>query len=488
MTPKYDAVIVGAGLSGLITGCYLSKSGLKTAIVEKNHYVGGYCSSFKRRGFIFDSAAHSLGSCREDGQFGRIFKDFNIKTGPLIENSDPTDVVMIDNEEYFIPRGFKNIVQEFKKRFPREKEKIDEFFKAIYEFNINSNTSCIYNYRKFSHVTFESFLMNYFKNARLKAVLSTFLGDVGLPSFYVNCFNAMGIFREFVLDGGYFVKGGMQKLPDLLLEIFKKNGGTAYLSQEVKKIILKNKHVTGITMESGATLACNYVISASDARTTFFKFLEHSNVNTSVEHEIGRLKPSVSAFIVYLGVKSKSWHVPRARTIWFAPSGDINFYYKNVFDGKFDAKTNFLLCTFPGEFDNTLAPEGHSTIQLYIVAPFLNEDFWRVNKMYVTGQLIKRLGNVVDISENDIVVKESASPLTLRNYTNNYKGACYGWASTVGQLSDRLMRQDFSVEGLYLTGHWASYGAGGTPMVAFAGRKIAELVLRSYRKKKHMVK
>jgi phytoene dehydrogenase-like protein len=31
----YDAIIIGAGISGLICGCYLAKAGLKTLIVEK---------------------------------------------------------------------------------------------------------------------------------------------------------------------------------------------------------------------------------------------------------------------------------------------------------------------------------------------------------------------------------------------------------------------------------------------------------------------
>ena len=37
MDTKFDFVIIGAGISGLICGCYLAKSGFKVLIVEKNN-------------------------------------------------------------------------------------------------------------------------------------------------------------------------------------------------------------------------------------------------------------------------------------------------------------------------------------------------------------------------------------------------------------------------------------------------------------------
>lgn len=46
----YDVIIIGAGISGLICGCYLAKAGLKVLIVEKNANPGGYCVSFKEKG------------------------------------------------------------------------------------------------------------------------------------------------------------------------------------------------------------------------------------------------------------------------------------------------------------------------------------------------------------------------------------------------------------------------------------------------------
>ncbi|HET7285841.1 MAG TPA: FAD-dependent oxidoreductase, partial [Pyrinomonadaceae bacterium] len=37
---NYDAIIVGGGHNGLVTACYLAKSGLKTLVLERREVVG----------------------------------------------------------------------------------------------------------------------------------------------------------------------------------------------------------------------------------------------------------------------------------------------------------------------------------------------------------------------------------------------------------------------------------------------------------------
>ena len=50
MENKYDIVIIGSGLGGLVSGYILSKEGYKVCILEKNHQIGGTLQCFKRDG------------------------------------------------------------------------------------------------------------------------------------------------------------------------------------------------------------------------------------------------------------------------------------------------------------------------------------------------------------------------------------------------------------------------------------------------------
>lgn len=72
------------------------------------------------------------------------------------------------------------------------------------------------------------------------------------------------------------------------------------------------------------------------------------------------------------------------------------------------------------------------------------------------------------------------SRFSVCRYTQNYKGAAYGWAAKVDQIRATLIPQISSVPGLFLAGHWATSGMGqsGVQGVSASGRKAAELVLK----------
>ena len=43
--PCYDAVVIGAGIGGLIAANLLAQKGLKVLLTEQHYVVGGYCST-----------------------------------------------------------------------------------------------------------------------------------------------------------------------------------------------------------------------------------------------------------------------------------------------------------------------------------------------------------------------------------------------------------------------------------------------------------
>ena len=74
MTNKqYDVIIIGAGIGGLVCGCYLAKAGMKVLIVEKNDRVGGYCSFIEKDNYKFNLSTCMLGGFRESGILNKIF-------------------------------------------------------------------------------------------------------------------------------------------------------------------------------------------------------------------------------------------------------------------------------------------------------------------------------------------------------------------------------------------------------------------------------
>jgi phytoene dehydrogenase-like protein len=44
---RYDAIVIGAGMGGLVAGAILARKGLKVLLLEKEKQAGGYVVSFK---------------------------------------------------------------------------------------------------------------------------------------------------------------------------------------------------------------------------------------------------------------------------------------------------------------------------------------------------------------------------------------------------------------------------------------------------------
>jgi phytoene dehydrogenase-like protein len=55
---RYDAVVIGAGIGGLVCANLLAREGLAVLLVEQHYMAGGYCSTFRRGGYTFDASTH----------------------------------------------------------------------------------------------------------------------------------------------------------------------------------------------------------------------------------------------------------------------------------------------------------------------------------------------------------------------------------------------------------------------------------------------
>lgn len=71
---KYDVVIVGSGLGGLVSAIILAKEGKKVCVLEKNQQFGGNLQTFARDKQIFDTGIHYIGAL-DKGQ--NLYKYFS---------------------------------------------------------------------------------------------------------------------------------------------------------------------------------------------------------------------------------------------------------------------------------------------------------------------------------------------------------------------------------------------------------------------------
>ena len=91
---------------------------------------------------------------------------------------------------------------------------------------------------------------------------------------------------------------------------------------------------------------------------------------------------------------------------------------------------------------------------------------------------INYIENFIPDIQDHIEVIDAATPKTLHRYTNNSKGAAYGWAVTVDQTWSNRLQHTTPFKNLYLAGHWTNPGPGICAVVS-SGWRVANMILNN---------
>lgn len=463
---RYDAIIVGAGIGGLVCGCFLAKAGSKVLIVEKSANTGGCCTSFTTKGFVFDAFAHSLGGLRKNGVLEIVLRELDIKNRITIHRHDPSDIFITPDHRICFWNSLERIIDDLKAIFSSEASNIDNLMNY---FAYSKGGNAI----KLMNMTFSEFLDEYIRDIKLKALLSMpVLGNAGLPPSMISAFTATKLYQEFHLDGGYYPEGGMQKFSNLFSERFKELGGTILLSRMARKLLLTNDgRVEGVELKDGEKVLSPIVVSNCDPKQTFYDFIDNANVK---KPDINRMKPSSSVYSIFVGTDKNVIEQNKdfTSTVWHMFNYEVEDMYLKAHEGNFDQISWFMIFSSPDKKGFVIS----------ILAPFKDDKFWTNNRDTLYKKLYTCAKNRLPIlGKIDIKHRAIITPQTINKWTLNYHGAAYGWASMPSQFVVPGFTQTTFIDGLFLTGHWTTQTIGVSG-VAYMGRDTAKIVLNRIKK------
>jgi phytoene dehydrogenase-like protein len=458
----YDVIIIGAGISGLICGCYLAKAGMKVLIIEQHDKPGGYFTSFKRKNFQFDAAAHSFGNYREGGHVRKIFTEVGVSDIIKIQRYDPSDIIITPDFKLTFGRDTQATIDHLSDIFPDEKNHIIDFI----NFLTSENQIEII---KLKDKTFSSLLHSFFTDERLISSFSApVFGNGGLPPSQMHAFSGAKIFSEFIIDGGYYPEGGIQNLPNALDQVIKTNHGKTLYKRSVKKIIVENNEIVGVELDNKETLRSKYVVSACDVTQTFDKLLGREVCGSKIMNSLKKLIPSMSNFILYIGLDEPFEGLPHPGTnMWFLPHYNLDDMFSSIQKCDLGNAGMYMLRVSPDQ----------RTVLAFVGAPFMSHAFWKHNKEKMANEFLTKIEKDVPNIRKHVTYFDAATPSTLYRYTLNSAGASFGWAKLTSQTFDPIMSKTTFIKGLYLTGHWTSI-AFGMPGACYAGDDTAKRILR----------
>ncbi len=299
---RYDAVVIGAGIGGLVCATKLAAEGLSVLLAEQHYMVGGYCSTFRRKGYIFDAASHFYPLLGNPSTLtGKVLADLGVEAGWV--KMDPVDTFHFpDGTRFAVPADFDAYRAKLDAEFPHQKANLDRFFKAVRETYLKG-LLCFFREHetarlgKWASWTLRQALDHFFTDRKLKLLLTADCPHWGGPPERTSfVFDSMLRLAYFL--GNYYPKGGSQAFADAIAHRFEQLGGHILMSTRAERILVRKGRVCGVRLETTRgklkgmwRIGADTVISNADLQLTYDKLLGERWVDPEIRRQVAEMRP-----------------------------------------------------------------------------------------------------------------------------------------------------------------------------------------------------
>jgi phytoene dehydrogenase-like protein len=480
-------IIIGAGIAGLTAAIYARRSGFDVTLIEQHKIVGGMCTSWKRKGYLFEGAMHWLTGSSPKTEVNGIWRD----TGALDDNvpvflHDYFRSVEWNGKTIYLYRDIEKTAKHLLSVAPEDEVYIRQLVKDVKAFS--KMEMPVFDIKGVKATNPKSMSLGFMFKMLPALPKMNKLGKLSCHE-YLARFSHLGIRRLFNIvpseyqarsfiftlaalnngDGGY-PDGGSLAMVKRMEKTFVGLGGSLLLGTEVQKVNIENGRAIGITV-GDKILPADAVIVAQETISALNKLFHEPFSDPWIEELKKNTKPTICTF-AGIGVRAEMPEIMlpewKLETPIVCAGEEIEYL-------GFTSYTGY----------ERYAPEGGTSL----TTAFLGDtyDFWKKamdegryesEKQALSQQIERELCKKYPQATGNIEVIDIATPLTYERYTGAYRGS---WMSTVG-VGDTMKPYPATVKdarGLYFAGH-RLIPPGGLPAAAVSGRNAAQHVCRQF--------
>jgi len=478
-------IVIGAGIAGLTAGIYARRSGFDVTILEQHAIPGGMCTSWRRKGYLFEGGMHWLCGSNPNTDLNEIWRDVGAlnndvkifypeiftsvewegkifylyrdieKTRKYLLNLSPEDVGVI-NQFVKDVRALSKVsmpitdVKGVKTKNPK-KMRLGDIIKMLPALPVMG---------RISKMSSENYA-NRFKHPALRKLMSY------MPPEYSATTLLFALSNMAIGDSGY-PEGGSLAMTRRMADTFKTLGGKLILGTKVNKVIIKNGIAAGVELETG-TLSADAVIVTQETIAAADQLFETPPKDKWLTKLRENTKPAVCTF-VSVGIRAGIPETPTFDLPEPIVCGGIS-YSTLGFNNYFNYKE--------------YAPQGGTAL----TTAFMDDtyDFWKkakdegryeIEKQALAEQIKRVICAKYPQAVGKIEVIDIATPLTYERYTGAYRGSWMGLMNKGDKQAQYPGYLD-SVKSLYFAGH-RMMSPGGMPIALLSGRNAAQIVCRQF--------
>ncbi|MBN2668381.1 MAG: NAD(P)/FAD-dependent oxidoreductase [Bacteroidales bacterium] len=433
MAKPYDFVIIGAGISGLSLASILSKEGFRVALVEKNRFLGGNLSSFKKEGVIFDTGIHYTGGFDDGRILDIFFKYLGIRSKIQLKRQDLHcfDEVQINEDKFEFAQGYDLHIDKMCNYFPQYCKQIKDYYNEIVKYGSLTDIDSIFS----KVINFESLSIGVYKkvfqtigNERITNILTAtnalYAGKKGITPFVIHAH----VLDAYINDSWKFVGGG-QHLADAMAELIEANGGKIFKGSAATTFNFDDRNIKSVSLSDGECVEGRRFISTLHPQVTL-KMLPEQQWRKSTVDRIQSIPNTMGMFSLYLVMKPKSfqyinhniYHFEHYDT-WMAERYDPNKWpesfliYSQVNDPNQEYADGIVVMTYMDYSEVTQWSGLRINNRGEAYQAFKNEK---------TELLLKKVERSYPGIRAKIQTVYSSTPVTYESYYNMPEGASYG--------------------------------------------------------------
>jgi all-trans-retinol 13,14-reductase len=475
---KFDVLIIGTGMGGLVCGNILAKLGYSVCMVEKNKQLGGCLQIYVRNRVIFDSGVHYIGGLDKGQNLYQIFKYLGLMDKLKLEKMDTAfDLILLedDEKEYKINQGYEAFEKEMIHEFPGEEKAIRTYTKTIleicdrfplYRLRLQGNGE---EKQEAMGISAKKFIESLTENPRLRAVLAgnnmLYAGNGDATPFYIHALTVNSYMESAwrCLDGG-------SQISKILAQNISKSGGQIIRNREVKNLVVKDGVVTAATLNDGSVIHADYFVSNTTPANTY-RMTDSNLIRPVTRKRVEAMPTTVSSFILNIVFKKgqfpylkHNYYYQKKGSVWTMDSyAESNWPLGYAIYGspavKKEFATGMTIFAYMRYDEVRSWEESFNTVSTKQNRGAEYEAF----KERKTEQLLNRVEEKFPGLRKSILHTYTSTPLTFRDYIGNKDGNLYGTAKDYQNPMGTLISPRTRIPNLFLTGQYLNlHGILGT--------------------------
>ncbi|WP_408096399.1 phytoene desaturase family protein [Peredibacter sp. HCB2-198] len=420
VSTKYDAIVIGAGMSGLAAGIRLAMFDKKVVVLEKHSIPGGLNSYYQRRNFDkggirqFDVGLHALTNFIKKGEkgkpFSKLLKQLRLSYDDFKLCPQTHSKISFPGVELKFSNDFELLKNEVHEKFPHQIDafnKLVEKVRTFDELNLNQGYSSSRDVLK--QLISDELLIEMLL-CPLLIYGSAWEDDMDFAQFVI-------MFKSLYFEGFSRPEGGVRTIIALLMKKLEEAGGEIRFKAPVNEI-LTNERGEAIGVNVGGEVLEAPVILSSIGYPETVKITQ----GMQAAPRVGAMTFLESIFVFDKKIPQTS----NDSTIVFYNNAPQYAYRPatNYFDA-----TSAVVC-FPDNYE-AHKTEGEGTIRITYMANYhqwreLNRTSYDEMKDKVSANALELVQKLTPGFDGKLLFKDIFSPMTIERYTWHLNGTVYG--------------------------------------------------------------